>query len=259
MLPQPFQVRRRRIPAISLQKAGKSLCAHRYRYKRKTTGLSAGRPLVYEALFVGGACLCRRGTKQRAGTACRAISGASVCAEDAGRKPPEIPQRALAGGRIPFLPYSAASIPTGREKALPDVKRAVHSERRAAAPVGRCGFAEPHRAKNGRPYANKPRGAFFRRKRGTPLRYAPCRRRRAALRGYSAVPVWKPKSPHCAALPAIYLISFIQAGSLFFFAFYLATYGKHSLSAVQRKQECPSRYALGNGRGAAPSVLKSVK
>ena len=161
MLPQPFQVRRRRIPAISLQKAGKSLCAHRYRYKRKTTGLSAGRPLVYEALFVGGACLCRRGTKQRAGTACRAISGASVCAEDAGRKPPEIPQRALAGGRIPFLPYSAASIPAGREKALPDVNRAVHSERRAAAPVGRCGFAEPHRAKNGRPYANKPRGAFF--------------------------------------------------------------------------------------------------
>ena len=66
--------------------------------------------------------------------------------------------------------------------------------------------------------------------------------------GYSAVPVWKPKSPHCAALPAIYLISFIQAGSLFFFAFYLATYGKHSLSAVQRKQERPSRYALGNGR-----------
>lgn len=37
--------------------------------------------------------------------------------------------------------------------------------------------------------------------------------------GYSAVPVWKPKSPHCAALPAIFLISFIQAGSLFFFAF----------------------------------------
>ena len=116
-------------------------------------------------------------------TACPAISGASVCAEDAGRKPPEIPQRALAGGRIPFLPYSAASIPAGREKALPDVKRAVHSERRAAAPVGRCGFAEPHRAKNGRPYANKPRGAFFRRKRGTSLRYAPCRRRRSALRG----------------------------------------------------------------------------
>lgn len=33
-----------------------------------------------------------------------------------------------------------------------------------------------------------------------------------------------------------------------FLLFYLATYGKHSLSAVQRKQERPSRYALGNGR-----------
>lgn len=39
--------------------------------------------------------------------------------------------------------------------------------------------------------------------------------------GIAACRVWKPKSPHCAALPAIYLISFIQAGSLFFFAFYL--------------------------------------
>lgn len=259
MLPQPFQVRRRRVPAISLQMAGKSLCAHRYRYKRKTTGLSAGRPLVYEALFVGGACLCRRGTKQRAGTACRAISGASVCAEDAGRKPPEIPQRALAGGRIPFLPYSAASIPAGREKALPDVKRAVHSERRAAAPVGRCGFAEPHRAKNGRPYANKPGAHFSGGKGEHPCGMRPAGDARSALRGYSAVPVWKPKSPHCAALPAIFLISFIQAGSLFFFAF---------LSCHIRKTQPFGRAAEAGASvpicarertGAAPSVLKSVK
>ena len=100
---------------------------------------------------------------------------------------------------------------------------------------------------------------FFRRKRGTSLRYAPCRRRRSALRGYSAVPVWKPKSPHCAALPAIFLISFIQAGSLFFFSF-LSCHIRKTQPFGREAEAGASVPRLARERtGAAPSVLKSVK